>query len=287
MKALGLQTLRVADIDFGDRLRQVDTAHADLLAQNIREVGRLRQPIEVRTRKGRGKGVRPYVLIAGGHRLQAATILGWEEVDAFVLEMTDDEARLAEIDENLVRHELNPLDRAVFLAERKALYEKLNPETKAGVAGAEAKHGRANDIMSFAADTAERCGLTERTIQRAVAIATGLRPDIRQRIAGTFLARKQSGLLALVKLSPAEQAAALDLLLAEEPKAKTVEQAARLIRGVRASTDADAALSKLLRAWRDAPAATKRAFLAAKMEDEADTILRDFVLGHGNQREAA
>ena len=64
MKALGLQTLKVADIDFGQRLRQISEDHAQLLAQNMREVGRLRQPIEVRTRRAKAKGL-PFLLIAG------------------------------------------------------------------------------------------------------------------------------------------------------------------------------------------------------------------------------
>lgn len=279
MKLLGLETLRTGDVDYGDRLRQIDEARADLLAQNIREVGMLRQPIEVRaTLRGR-----PYLLVAGGHRLRAIEILGWDEIPAFVYEMTPDEARLAEIDENLVRHELNPLDRAVFLAERKALYERLHPEYANG--GDRRSTKFQTDIVSvwsFARDTAEKCGLTDRSIRRAVTIATGLSPQVRGRLAGTWLSQKQSELLALVKLAPAEQESALDLLLSETPQARTVDQATRLVRGGRASAepDADQALSKLMRAWRDAPPPVKRAFLAAKMEDTRDTILRDFIASH-------
>lgn len=132
MKELGLQTIRVADIDVVDRLRHVDENHAQMLAQNIKETG-LRSPIEVRVNK---KGDR-FTLIAGGHRLKATQINEMVEIKAFVFEATDDEARLYEIDENLIRHDLNPLDRAVFMAERKRLYEALHPETAAGVAGAE------------------------------------------------------------------------------------------------------------------------------------------------------
>ncbi|MEQ1955154.1 hypothetical protein [Mesorhizobium sp. CN2-181] len=40
------------------------------------------------------------------------------------------------IDENLCRAELSPIDRAKSTARRKAVYELLNPEAKAGTAGA-------------------------------------------------------------------------------------------------------------------------------------------------------
>lgn len=153
MKPLGLQSIPLADIDVSGRLRMVDPDHAALLAENMRQVGRLRQPVEVRERKGGG-----FKLIAGGHRYRAVEMLGWSEIEAFVFDASDDEARLAEIDENLVRHDLNPLDRAVFLAERKALYEKLHPQTKAGVAGGNtgpAGEGQALDWLTGQGATAQ------------------------------------------------------------------------------------------------------------------------------------
>ena len=284
VKALGLQKLPVTSITLGLRLRPVDEAHASHLAESIAETG-LRCPIEVRL--GRRTGT--YTVVAGGHRFRAVELLQWAEVDAFVYRMNDREALIYEIDENIRRYDLSPLDRAVFLAERQRLYEELHPETKAGVAGAAAKHGRATDIVSFASDAAKRCGLTDRSIRRAISIAKGLAPATRQRIAGTPLAEKQSELLALIKLTPDEQAAVLDLLLTDAPRARTVGQATRIVRGGRETADpgTDAALSKLLRAWRDAPAPVKRAFLAAKMEDTQDTVLRDFVAAQNKRKEAA
>jgi len=158
---------------------------------------------------------------------------------------------------------LNPLDRAVFLAERKAIYERLHPETRAGVAGAEAKHGRANEIISFAADTATRCGISRRTVELAVSIATRLAPEVRARLAGTEIARKQNELLALSKLPPEEQAAVLGLILSESPQAKTVAAAVKLLGGARSveSTPADAGFQRLLAAWRRAGRTAQRAFL--------------------------
>jgi len=225
-----------------------------MLAENIREVGRLRQPIEVRTVKGGG-----YRLIAGAHRVAACVTLGWERIQAFVCEATEDEARLAEIDENLVRHELNPLDRATFLAERKALYEKLHPETRNGAQGGRGGKRNENETISFSKDTAERVGLTDRAIQLAVRIATNLAPDVKGRIAGTAIAKNQAELLALAKLGPADQRAVLGLLLGERPQAGSVREAIGVL--TNRPNKAPDGYSKLFSAWRHATAAEKAMFI--------------------------
>lgn len=194
MKALGLQEIPIAVIDTTFRLRPVDEAWADALAENIRQAGRLRQPVELRAIAG------GYRLIAGGHRLAACKRLEWETIPAFVFDATEDEARLAEIDENLIRHELNPLDRAAFLSERKAIYERLNPATKHGAQGGRGGKRNETEIVSFSKNTAERIGLTDRTIRLAVMIAERLAPDVKGAIAGTWISKTQAELLALAKL---------------------------------------------------------------------------------------
>ena len=93
-------------------------------------------------------------------------------------DITDDFARMVEIDDNLAGAEMCPLDTAIFLARRKEVYERLHPETKRGVAGALAKHS-ATDIVSvasFAAATAEKFGIDERHVRRLVAAGSKLSP---------------------------------------------------------------------------------------------------------------
>lgn len=257
MKAGVLTQVPVDAIVVGDRLRPVDDAWAAMLAENIAQVGVLRQPIEVRQVKDR------LVLIAGGHRLEAVRRLGWETIPALVYTgLTEIEARLAEVDENLVRHELSPLDRATFLAQRKELYEQLHPETRGGVAGGKARHGAANEIISFAADTAKRVGLTERSIQLAVTIARGLDPAVRAAIAGTVWAKKQADLILLAKAAPEDQRAALEIL--REGLEPTVKAALDRASG-RRPAEVDpmaAALTKLLDLYGRSPALVRRQFLA-------------------------
>ncbi|MCA1972084.1 MAG: ParB N-terminal domain-containing protein [Caenispirillum sp.] len=256
MQNLGLQSIPVDQIDASFRLRQVDDGYAAALAENIEQVGRLRQPIEVRKDK---KG---YRLIAGGHRLAAVRLLEWPFVDAFVYDATEDEARLAEIDENLVRHELNPLDHAVFLAERKAIWERLYPETRKGAQGGRGGQRNESDTMSFSKNAAERLGISERTIERAVSIATKLSADVRAQIIGTPLALVQKELMDLAKLPPAEQRAVLPLLLGDEPKAKSVRQAHAQLTGRTQAATAPDGFQKLLTAWRHASADERSQFVA-------------------------
>ena len=84
------------------------------------------------------------------------------------------EAELAEIDENLMRNDLSVLERGEHEYRRKVVYEKLHPETKAGVAGGKARQGSANEIISFAEDAANKLGVSIRTIEQEVKIATNL-----------------------------------------------------------------------------------------------------------------
>ncbi len=250
-----IEDIALTQIVTGNRLRPVDPAWAQALADNITETGGLRQPIEVRAlADGR------FALIAGMHRLAAARLLGWPTIPAQVLDLTADHARLREIDENLVRHELNPLDRAVFLAERKALYEKLNPHTRHGAQGGRGGKRNESEIVSFSKDTADRVGLTTRTIQLAVSIATRLAPDVRAAIAGTWIAKTQKDLLDLSKLGPGQQRAAIGLLLADDAPVTSVRQAADRLTG-RVKTPPDG-FERLLAAWRQAGRPERRQFLA-------------------------
>lgn len=259
MKLLGRFDVDVAKIDVGQRLRPLDQAHVEFLEAQIRELGVLLAPL-VLTEKPGGR----FDLRAGGHRLAAIKRIGWSKVNADVYQANQDEALLAEIDENL-RHELNPLDRAVFLAKRKEIYERLHPEAKRG-GNKNVLKSKASDqtemisVWSFAKDTAERVGLTERAIRLAVMIAERLPAEVRSMLAGTAIARKQADLLALAKLSPAQQQRALKLLLTDAPKVKSVRQAILQVTG-RREKSGPSGFDRLMTAWRHATPAERSRFL--------------------------
>jgi uncharacterized ParB-like nuclease family protein len=148
------------------RLRALREETVKALIQSMVHRGQL-QSIVVRPRKDGG-----YWLVAGLHRLEAAKKLKWNAINCAICDdMEAGEAELAEIDENLIRADLSPAERALHIAKRKELYEIAHPEAKATKAGGpgRAKYRRQNgdDIAErFTKDTAKKTRTPERTIQR-------------------------------------------------------------------------------------------------------------------------
>ena len=109
-----------------ERLRKLRPEVVDWLVESI-TARSLLEPIIVR-RRGAG-----YELIAGHHRFEAARNCGHQTIRAEVYDsLSDDEAELIQIDENLIRANLSDAERILHVARRKELYEKLHPETKHG-----------------------------------------------------------------------------------------------------------------------------------------------------------
>jgi hypothetical protein len=74
------------------------------------------------------------------------------------------------IDENLVRRDLSPAERSRYTARRKAIYERLHPETVHGAIGG--GHDQSRQVGDsakadrFTAATAALSGHSERMVQR-------------------------------------------------------------------------------------------------------------------------
>ena len=176
-------------IAIGPRLREVDEAVVERLAESMDRIG-LQNPIQVRHNFGIDPGTGEYdrsldgggfALVAGAHRVEAARRLGWGRIEAFVLDdPSPDELALVEVDENLVRAELTPLDRGRFVAKREELHLKLHPEARHGGdrKGLEYRENikfRSLELdpaptRGFLEDTAETTGLAKSTVSRAVRI---------------------------------------------------------------------------------------------------------------------
>lgn len=231
IQSASFHDVKLAEIEIpADRARQLDPAWAEALAAMIAGHG-LINPITLRIVDGRKR------LVTGLHRHAAFGILGREEIPSRIsIAASDDEARMEEVMENLGRHELKVLDRCHHLYELKQVYERLYPETKAGVAGGLAKNGAANEIFSFAADTAEKIGLSRRSIEIAVKIWKDLSVASRQRCEGTWLADHQAGLKQLAEQTAGDQAKVLDLLFATPPRATNVPDALTILSNGRVLT---------------------------------------------------
>ncbi len=262
MKYLSTQDIPLKDIDVSNRLRVVNQDWATGLAESFQMIGQ-KEPIEVVAQK-KGKKWR---LVAGGHRFAAAELCGWKTIRAEIKEPVtmnpDLEIRLHEIDENLIRHGLNALDRAVFLGERQEVYEAMYPDSRAKVAGGKKRQNPASEIISFAESTAEAIGIGGRTIQHSVAIYKNLSPEIRAQISGTPLANKQGELYKLTRINPEQHKQIVDACLREDNPASSVSVAEQELDGrTRPETSAEEKAFKLLQdKYRNAPASAKTTFL--------------------------
>jgi hypothetical protein len=183
----------------GHRLRPLQPAKVDELAASIASLGQL-QPSVV-SRAGDD-----YVVIAGVHRVEANRKLEHDRICAVIVDAVDaDTAQLAEIDENLVRADLSPAERALHIGARKPLYEKLHPETKHG--GTPGKTGggkkaKGTKLGSFATETAKATGRSKTAVKRDVTRAKSV--VVLDQISGTSL-DKGDEIDALAKLPEDEQ----------------------------------------------------------------------------------
>jgi ParB family chromosome partitioning protein len=260
------RALALSDIAVPERLRPVDAAWVELLAASMQSTG-LKQAIVVRPDPAeRGR----YLLVAGAHRHAAAVKLGWATIPAVVEPLDDLNARLVEIDENLARRELSALDRAVFLAERKRVYEALHPETRhGGVRRGSKKDQVANigDLIEmaglprFTAATAEVLGLSERAVQRYVRLAKLLDAAEIAALRQSPLADNEAQLFAVAALPEADRQAVIGAL--GEGATSIAAALAAIGKGPAPGSEGERLFRAMVTAWSRADARTRKRVLAA------------------------
>ena len=218
-----IKAIPTATIDASGRLRELRPDWVDTFAADL-EAGDELPPIEVvETSSG-------HRLLVGGHRLAAHLKLGRTEIMADVKDAAaypDDAAcRMREIKENLVRAELTVLDRAVALAEWKRIYELQNPLPKRGRPAAGENGEKISNIFveRFSAAAARALGVTERSVQLAIEIAS-IDAEVRRKLALQPIADNQSELLALSRVNVARQRQIAQLLLDDDSGIDSVADA--------------------------------------------------------------
>ena len=189
----------IDQIRVGPGRREVQPEHIRELAGSFKEVGLL-NPITVG---------QDYTLIAGLHRLEAAKLLGWTEIECTVSELTGLQAELAEIDENFVRVELGSMEYGDLLLRRKEIYEKLHPETKNGgdkkSEEIRTRRARSDFNKSFVTDTAEKLGVSKRTVEENIQLAKDLTPKAKEIIKNSSEKVKKKDMLRVSRLPPDRQ----------------------------------------------------------------------------------
>ncbi|MGY4368732.1 ParB/RepB/Spo0J family partition protein [Bradyrhizobium sp. LB1.3] len=185
--------VHLADISTRHRLRDVVDDFIPVMVDSLSTHDIIQPPVLRPDPASPGK----FLLVAGRQRIHAARASGADKILCRVVELTDDDAELWEIEENLVRSPLTPAQEALAIDRRRELHEQLHGKAKArGAAAANRAMGRvhasanvADASSSFVETTAKRMGKSARSVQRVVQrAAQNGRSDL-ERVVGTSLDR--------------------------------------------------------------------------------------------------
>ena len=205
--------MKISEIKINPGRRDTQQRNVEELARSIAAVG-LMNPITV---------TQDNTLIAGLHRLEAAKLLGWTEIECTVSDADGLQAELAEIDENFVRAGLSHRELGDLLLRRKELYEAIHPETRQGQRnGQTAKNDNLTVLAAkpFSEDTADKLGISKRTVERLVQTAANLTPEAKKTIRDAGDKITKGDALKISQLPPDQQAEAAAVLTIAAPSPK-------------------------------------------------------------------
>ena len=205
--------IKISEIKINPGRRDTQQRNVGELARSIAAVG-LMNPITV---------TQDNTLIAGLHRLEAVKLLGWTEIECTVSDADGLQAELAEIDENFVRAGLSHRELGDLLLRRKELYEAIHPETRQGMRnGQTAKNENFSllDTKSFSQDTAEKLGVSKRTVEQLVQTAANLTPEAKKIIKEADTKITKGAALKISRLPPDQQEEAAAVLTIAPPAPK-------------------------------------------------------------------
>lgn len=250
------RTIYLVDIDTIDPkggLRPLNTAWVEALAALMARDGQT-DPIEIYPKKSGGFGT-----TAGRHRLAAATLLGWTQIDADIQDRRDLDRQAREVSENLFRQELSPLDRAAFVAKqveieraKAGVAQDASPQSVAAQArwkdrlkdDAEDASANIAHAYRFTDQVAETAGLSKRSIYHALELHKGLSPEVAATIRTTAVAGNAAQLRALARMSEADQRLVTGLIV--EGTAKGVTDAAATLKQAPVKSPVQKAWSAIL-----------------------------------------
>ena len=205
--------IKISEIKINPGRRDTQQRNVEELARSIAAVG-LMNPITV---------TQDNTLIAGLHRLEAVKLLGWTEIECTVSDADGLQAELAEIDENFVRAGLSHRELGDLLLRRKELYEAIHPETRQGQRnGQTAKNDKLTVLAAkpFSEDTADKLGISKRTVERLVQTAANLTPEAKKTIRDAGDKITKGDALKISRLPPDQQAEAAAVLTIAPPTPK-------------------------------------------------------------------
>ena len=186
-----IRNIKIDQIKIENRLWEINEKRIQPLAESIEKVG-LMNPITVLESDGE------YILIAGEHRINAYKYLKWDTIPCHVYQREFDDIEkdkakcvIMEVDENLMRKIRDVYEESYLLYQRKQAYEKLYPSAtkeakqKLGASktnGTKDNLSEADNVKTFAQDTAEKLGVSERSINRKLRRATILTEQMGEQV---------------------------------------------------------------------------------------------------------
>jgi ParB family chromosome partitioning protein len=224
-----IKIVNISDIKIKERNRHYNAPKANELAKSIEEIGLL-HPVIINSDN---------TLIAGLHRLKACEMLGWEEIPCSLIDLNNAE-ELAEIDENLIRAELTEIEKADILSRRKEIFELKYPDTKKSeivkknlkqfstekeIISLSDRTRHSNDLLkinskSFAKTTADKIGISSRSILQSIQISKNIAPEIKEKIKDTALADNKTELLMFARIEPDKQRKVIDIIVDKNKKVR-------------------------------------------------------------------
>jgi len=172
----------IDNIKINRRMRRTDEDRIQDLSQSILNVGLL-HPISVAYKNDN------YILLSGLHRLEAFKILGRSNIPATVRESNEHIDQLIEVEENLVRSELNAIQTAEHIIKREELLITLGKKAVVG-------NNQYSEDKITNEDLARQMGYTKRTYQYKRSVAN-LNPEVKDLLSETKFA---DNLMDMVKL---------------------------------------------------------------------------------------
>ena len=170
---------------------------------------------------------------------------------------------------------MNPLDTAVFLATRKAVYERLHPEAAHRVFRGTQHGDVVTDIESFTTVTAEKIGMTPRHVRRLIAAGSKLGPDEIARLRAAPRQVTLKDLQDIAKIRVATDRYAVVAAMAEG-RAKNASAALKALKSpvqLPPKSDADMKYLALVNAWSRAGMAARRMFVDEMFDDLSPLVV--------------
>ena len=169
--------------------RAVDDSKVRELADSMKQVG-LINPVTVNT---------DLELIAGAHRIAAAELLGWDEIEARMWDCDAFLFELAEIDENLMRNELHSLIRGNSINRREELLKQAGLMAERG---RPVKYPESGHLMTVP-EIAKSIGISKSTLFEEKRISAAIPEDVQEVIIKADLTKEDTKRIA--KLPHEEQ----------------------------------------------------------------------------------